>query len=115
MNIFQQDVSLDELTEEVLNGMDEYLKANSDMYVSTRCCKSLTSTSLGVRCSLGEAILGGLAHDGGLYIPMRPLPKLTSGCLKRLYPLWYKHKAHIVLEKLIHHSQVSPCSFINGG
>ena len=55
---------------------------------------------------LSEAISNGLARDGGLYVPKHSLPKPTFGQMKRLVPLLYKHKAHIVLEKLIHHSQV---------
>ena len=55
---------------------------------------------------LSEAISSGLARDGGLYVPKHSLPKPTFGQMKRLVPLLYKHKAHIVLEKLIHHSQV---------
>ena len=55
---------------------------------------------------LSEAISNGLARDGGLYVPKHSLPKPTFGQMKRLVPLLYKHKAHIILEKLIHHSQV---------
>ena len=63
---------------------------------------SFLATSWG----LSETILNGLARDGGLYVPKHSLPKPTLGQMKRLVSLTYKHKAHIVLEKLIHHSQV---------
>ena len=62
---------------------------------------------------LSEAISNGLARDGGLYVPKHSLPKPTFGQMKRLVPLLYKHKAHIVLEKLIHHSQVIHYHLIN--
>ena len=62
---------------------------------------------------LSEAISNGLARDGGLYVPKHSLPKPTFGQMKRLVPLLYKHKAHIVLEKLIHHSQVIHYRLIN--
>ncbi len=91
----------------MLDRLDEYLKAYCNTYASTRC--TITPGPLSFLAStwgLSETIVHGLARDGGLFVPKNSLPKPTFGQLKRMVPLAYKHKAHIVLEKLIHHSQV---------
>lgn len=99
----KEGVTLQELEECVLDGIDAYMKARCDAFTSTRCF------SVPPYVGLAQALLGGLAKDGGLYVPKKGLSvKLTSGQLKRLAPLGYRHKAHIVLEQLIHRSHISP-------
>ena len=88
--------------------MDEYLKAHCDIYNSTRCTVNEEPLNFfAMTWNFSQVILSGLARDGGLYVPKYMLPKPDFGQLKRMVPLAYRHKAHIFLEKLIHHSQVS--------
>ena len=83
------------------------MKAYCDIYTSTRCTVAPRPLNcFATTWNLSQVVLSGLARDGGLYVPKHPLPKPTFGQLKRLVPLSYKHKGHIVMEKLIHHSQV---------
>ena len=98
----------EELEENVLKRLDEYLKAHCDIYNSTRCTVNEEPLNFfAMTWNFSQVILSGLARDGGLYVPKYILPKPDFGQLKRMVPLAYKHKAHIFLEKLIHHSQVS--------
>ena len=83
------------------------MKAYCDIYTSTRCTVAPRPLNcFATTWNLSQVVLSGLARDGGLYVPKHSLPKPTFGQLKRLVPLSYKHKGHIVMEKLIHHSQV---------
>ena len=103
-----------DVEQDVLERLDEYLMAYTDTYTSTRCSIQPGPLSfLATTCGLGETILSGLARDGGLFVPKNPLPKPTFGQLERMVTLSYRHKGHIVLEKLIHHAQVQgvPTSF----
>lgn len=103
----KQGATIEDLEEDLLERLDEYLKAYCDVYTSTRCDVAPGPLNFfAMTWNLGQVIMSGLARDGGLYVPKHPLPKPTFGQLERLVPLAYKHKAHIVLEKLIHHSQV---------
>ena len=99
--------TLNDVEEDVLERLDEYLMAYTDTYTSTRCTIQPGPLSfLATTCGLGETVLSGLARDGGLFVPKNPLPKPTFGQLERMVPLAYRHKGHIVLEKLIHHASV---------
>lgn len=104
----KEGATIDEVENDVITRVDEYLMAYCNAFTSTRCTinpeapLSFIATTWG----LGETILSGLARDGGLNVPKKPLPKPTFGQLKRLASLGYRHKAHVVLEKWIHHSQV---------
>ena len=99
--------TLADVEQDVLERLDEYLMAYTDTYTSTRCSIQPGPLSfLATTCGLGETILSGLARDGGLFVPKNPLPKPTFGQLERMVTLSYRHKGHIVLEKLIHHAQV---------
>ena len=99
--------TIEDIAEDVLERIDEYLKAYCDIYTSTRCTVAPRPLNcFATTWNLSQVVLSGLARDGGLYVPKHPLPKPTFGQLKRLVPLSYKHKGHIVMEKLIHHSQV---------
>ena len=100
-----------DVEQDVLERLDEYLMAYTDTYTSTRCSIQPGPLSfLATTCGLGETILSGLARDGGLFVPKNPLPKPTFGQLERMVTLSYRHKGHIVLEKLIHHAQVQGVS-----
>ena len=99
--------TIEDIAEDVLERIDEYLKAYCDIYTSTRCTVAPRPLNcFATTWNLSQVVLSGLARDGGLYVPKHSLPKPTFGQLKRLVPLSYKHKGHIVMEKLIHHSQV---------
>ena len=106
--------TIEDIAEDVLERIDEYLKAYCDIYTSTRCTVAPRPLNcFATTWNLSQVVLSGLARDGGLYVPKHPLPKPIFGQLKRLVPLSYKHKGHIVMEKLIHHSQV--CTHITVG
>ena len=99
--------TIEDIAEDVLERIDEYLKAYCDIYTSTRCTVAPRPLNcFATTWNLSQVVLSGLARDGGLYVPKHSLPKPTFGQLKRLVPLSYKHKGHIVMEKLIHHSHV---------
>ena len=76
-------------------------------YVSSRQDSPHTGDS-GERVSLNDAILTGLAPDGGLYVPSNVLPKFTTGELQRLVPLSYNGRALRILERVINPRDLHP-------
>lgn len=63
---------------------------------------NFTSTRGADSCGFFNAILQGLAKDGGLFVPENSLPKFRNDELMRLVPLKYHERALRILEKLIH-------------
>lgn len=71
-------------------------------YVSTRDdTRSKTST-------FSEAILKGLAADGGLFVPNKTMPKFTSKQFSRMVDFSYQERALRILEKWIHPKDMHP-------
>ncbi|CAG2233087.1 Threonine synthase-like 1 [Mytilus edulis] len=86
---------------------------NSSGYVSTR---DLSKQPHEVKFS--EAILQGLAPDGGLFVPNNIIAKFSEKQLDRLVDLTYQDRALRILEKWIHPDDLHPTllkQFINNG
>ncbi|CAG2195107.1 Threonine synthase-like 1 [Mytilus edulis] len=84
---------------------------NSSGYVSTR---DLSKQPHEVKFS--EAILQGLAPDGGLFVPNNIIAKFSEKQLDRLVDLTYQDRALRILEKWIHPDDLHPTllkQFIN--
>ncbi|ELT94976.1 hypothetical protein CAPTEDRAFT_184338 [Capitella teleta] len=58
--------------------------------------------------SFNEAILQGLAPDGGLYVPVDDLPSFSLGELELLCDMTYPERALRILERLLHPLDVHP-------
>ncbi|XP_002933192.4 threonine synthase-like 1 [Xenopus tropicalis] len=92
--------SIEDIAHRVVNAIKRYQDSESEAFISTR------NTSDDAReCQtkyFSDAVIEGLAPDGGLYVPEKGLPKLTRGEWKTLVGFSYAERAQIILERCIH-------------
>ncbi|XP_023590789.1 threonine synthase-like 1 isoform X2 [Trichechus manatus latirostris] len=98
--------SPEEVADKVLNAVKRYQNVDSETFISTRHiwpknCKQKNSTKF-----FSEAVIEGLASDGGLFVPEKEFPKLSSGEWKGLVGATYIERAQILLEKCIHPADI---------
>ncbi|XP_049633724.1 threonine synthase-like 1 [Suncus etruscus] len=98
--------SPEKIADKVLNALQRYQDADSETFISTRysCTKDgkpKVSTKF-----FSEAVIEGLASDGGLFVPEKEFPKLNAGEWRRLVGATYVERAQVLLEKCIHPADV---------
>ncbi|XP_077009654.1 threonine synthase-like 1 [Tamandua tetradactyla] len=98
--------SPEEVADKVLNAVKRYQDVDSETFISTRHiwpkdCEQKVSAKF-----FSEAVIEGLASDGGLFVPEKELPKLTCGEWKRLVEATYIERAQILLERCIHPADI---------
>ncbi|KAM4828663.1 threonine synthase-like 1 [Thomomys bottae] len=96
----------EEIAEKVLDTVKRYQDVNSETFISTRhiCpkdCQQKVSAKF-----FSEAVIEGLASDGGLFVPEKEFPKLSSGEWKSLVGATYIERAQILLERCIHPADI---------
>lgn len=91
---------LESVSVKVVAAVRRLRAVTGDKFVSTRGRLS--------EFGFGQALLRGLADDGGLFVPADRLPRFKPGELFRLVPLDYGERAIRILEQLIHPSDVHP-------
>ena len=96
-----------QVEEEVIARLNWYLNPKFAKFVSTR----VASTSANL-FGLDDALLHGLAPRGGLFMPSEPLTPFSHDQIARMGLKSYQQRAKLVLEKLIHPSDI-PASAIN--
>ncbi|XP_060048307.1 threonine synthase-like 1 isoform X2 [Erinaceus europaeus] len=98
--------SPEEVADKVLTAVKRYLDADSETFISTRHfatqgCQQKVSAKF-----FSEAVIEGLASDGGLFVPEKEFPKLSCGEWKSLVGATYVERAQILLEKCIHPADI---------
>ncbi|KAK6490282.1 threonine synthase-like 1 [Huso huso] len=89
----------DEIADKVLEAVKRYQDSESETFVSTR------GSNTG-KMFFSDVIVEGLAPDGGLYVPLNGLPKLTSSECQRLVDMSFPERAQVLLERCIHPADV---------
>ncbi|XP_029391596.1 threonine synthase-like 1 [Mus pahari] len=98
--------SAEEVADKVLDVVKRYQDVDSDTFISTRhvCLKDH-----GKRFPpkyFSEAVVEGLASDGGLFVPEKELPKLSRGEWNNLIGATYIERAQALLERCIHPADI---------
>ncbi|XP_036616045.1 threonine synthase-like 1 [Trichosurus vulpecula] len=102
VRIFCEDgASAEVIADKVFDAVKRYQDVDSETFVSTR----YKSKHPGERIStkhFSDAVLEGLASDGGLFVPQKEFPKLSCSEWKSLVGATYVERAQVILEKCIH-------------
>ncbi|KAJ1076609.1 hypothetical protein K5549_008308 [Capra hircus] len=98
--------SPEEVANKVLSAVKRYQDVDSETFISTRHiwpkdCEQKVPTKF-----FSEAVIEGLASDGGLFVPEKEFPKLNCGEWKSLVGATYIERAQILLEKCIHPADI---------
>ncbi|XP_006871716.1 PREDICTED: threonine synthase-like 1 [Chrysochloris asiatica] len=98
--------SPEEVADKVLCAVKRYQDVDSETFISTRHiwpkdCKPKNSSKF-----FSEAVIEGLASDGGLFVPEKEFPKLSSREWKSLVRATYIERAQILLERCIHPADI---------
>ncbi|XP_075443722.1 threonine synthase-like 1 [Ascaphus truei] len=98
--------SIEVVADKVIDAVKRYQNSESETFISTRSTGSDLDHRKGTVKYFSDAVIEGLAPDGGLYVPENSLPKLTAGEWNRLVRSTYAERAQIILEKCIHPADV---------
>ncbi|XP_027697319.1 threonine synthase-like 1 [Vombatus ursinus] len=102
VRIFCEDgASAEVIADKVFDAVKRYQDVDSETFISTR----YKSKHPGERISpkhFSDAVIEGLASDGGLFVPQKEFPKLSSVEWKSLVGATYVERAQIILERCIH-------------
>ncbi|OCT75588.1 threonine synthase-like 1 [Xenopus laevis] len=94
--------SIENIADKVVHAIMRYQNAESEAFISTRNTSHQFDARKGQAKYFSDAVIEGLAPDGGLYVPEKGLPKLTSAEWKTLVGSSYAERAQIILERCIH-------------
>lgn len=94
--------SAEEVADKVLDVVKRYQDVDSETFISTRhvCLKGHDKKFPPKYFS--EAVVEGLAPDGGLFVPEKEFPKLSRGEWTNLIGATYIERAQVLLERCIH-------------
>lgn len=98
--------TVEDLAEKVIDAVKKFQSVDSDTFVSTRSNNCEAEVGQDKAKFFSDAVIEGLAADGGLYVPKNGLPKLTAGEWGRLVEASYAERAQIILERCIHPADV---------
>uniref|UniRef100_UPI0037E941F1 threonine synthase-like 1 n=1 Tax=Semicossyphus pulcher TaxID=241346 RepID=UPI0037E941F1 len=96
--------TVEEVVEKVLKAVERYQNHAAESYVSTRSDGVESSNQ---KTHFSDVVIEGLAADGGLYVPKNGFPNIDAREWLRLLDMSYPERALVLLEKLIHPSEVS--------
>lgn len=96
--------TVEDVAEKVLKAVERFHGRAAETFVSTR---SDHESSTEKKTYFTDAVVEGLATDGGLYVPRNGLPKLDTGEWLRLADMSYPEQALVILEKCVHPLDVS--------
>ncbi|MBN3277262.1 THNS1 protein, partial [Polyodon spathula] len=102
----------EKIADKVLEAVKRYQDSESETFVSTRGTLSRNSGSNTGKKFFSDVIVEGLAPDGGLYVPLNGLPKLTSSEWQRLVNMSFPERAQVLLERCIHPADVPPAHLL---
>ncbi|ELW72990.1 threonine synthase-like 1 [Tupaia chinensis] len=98
--------SPEEVADKVLNTVKRYQDVDSETFISTRHIWPKDSEQKVSTKFFSEAVIEGLASDGGLFVPEKEFPKLSCGEWKSLVSATYIERAQILLERCIHPADI---------
>ncbi|XP_060104324.1 threonine synthase-like 1 [Heteronotia binoei] len=95
------------VAEKVLCAVERYQDSESECLISTRSlqCDDNSEQKHSVKF-FSDAVVEGLAPDGGLFVPLMGLPKFTAGEWQRLLGATYAERAQLILERCIHPADI---------
>lgn len=98
--------SAEEVADKVLDVVKRYQDVDSETFISTRhvCLKGHDKKFPPKYFS--EAVVEGLAPDGGLFVPEKEFPKLSRGEWTNLIGATYIERAQVLLERCIHPADI---------
>ncbi|XP_067417814.1 threonine synthase-like 1 [Emydura macquarii macquarii] len=94
------------VADKVLDAVKRYQDSESETFISTRHIRSETCEQKGSSKYFTEAVVEGLASDGGLFVPGKGLPTFTAGEWQSLVEATYIERAQIILERFIHPADI---------
>lgn len=98
--------SPEEVANKVLSAVKRYQDVASETFISTRHIWPKDCEQKIPAKFFSEAVIEGLASDGGLFVPEKEFPKLNCGEWKSLVGATYIERAQILLEKCIHPADI---------
>ncbi|XP_074049127.1 threonine synthase-like 1 isoform X2 [Macrotis lagotis] len=102
IRIFCEDgASTEVVADKVFDAVKRYRDVDSETFVSTRC-KFRHPEERVTPKYFSDAVIEGLASDGGLFVPRKEFPKLSCLEWKSLVGATYVERAQVILERCIH-------------
>ncbi|XP_039377049.1 threonine synthase-like 1 [Mauremys reevesii] len=90
------------VADKVLDAVKRYQDSESETFISTRYIRS----EMCEQKYFTEAVVEGLASDGGLFVPEKGLPTFSAGEWQSLVEATYIERAQIILERCIHPADI---------
>ncbi|XP_004600079.3 threonine synthase-like 1 [Ochotona princeps] len=97
----ESEATPEEVADKVLNAVQRYQETDSEPFISTRRIGPRDGEQVSAKF-FSEAVVEGLAPDGGLFVPEKAFPMLSCGEWRRLVGASYMERAQILLERCIH-------------
>uniref|UniRef100_G1T435 Threonine synthase like 1 n=1 Tax=Oryctolagus cuniculus TaxID=9986 RepID=G1T435_RABIT len=94
------------VADKVLRAVQRYQDVDSETFVSTRHVGPRDGERKVPAKFFSEAVVEGLASDGGLFVPEKGLPTVSCGEWKSLVGASYVERAQILLERCIHPADI---------
>lgn len=96
-------ITAEAVADKVLQAVKRYQDSESENFISTRnlCCAGKDEQMSPIKY-FSDAVIEGLAPNGGLFVPEMGLPKLTTGEWQTLLGATYPERAQTILERCIH-------------
>nr|XP_056713456.1 threonine synthase-like 1 [Euleptes europaea] len=95
------------VAEKVLHAVNRYQDSESEGLISTRSLQCDDKGEQKHRIKyFSDAVVEGLAPDGGLFVPLMGLPKFTAGEWQCLLGATYAERAQLILERCIHPADI---------
>lgn len=98
--------SAEEVADKVLDVVKRYQDVDSETFISTRHVCLKDSDKKFPPKYFSEAVVEGLASDGGLFVPEKEFPKLSPGEWTNLVGATYIERAQVLLERCIHPADI---------
>lgn len=101
--ICENGIPAEAVADKVLNAIKRYQDSESERFISTRSlhCGGEEAQKSPIKY-FSDAVVEGLAPNGGLFVPEMGLPKFTPGEWQNLLGATYAERAQTVLERCIH-------------
>uniref|UniRef100_A0A8D0HGS5 Threonine synthase like 1 n=1 Tax=Sphenodon punctatus TaxID=8508 RepID=A0A8D0HGS5_SPHPU len=103
--VCESGITAEAIADKVLEAVRRYQDSKSETFISTRH-KRLGEGEENDSVYFSDAVIVGLAPDGGLFVPEKGLPKFTAGEWQHLLGATYVERAQTILERCIHPADV---------
>nr|XP_060638405.1 threonine synthase-like 1 [Anolis sagrei ordinatus] len=100
-------ITAEAVADKVLHAVKRYQDSESEGFISTRSLQGSTKSKQNNSTKyFSDAVIEGLAPDGGLFVPEMGLPVFTPGEWQNLLGATYAERAQVILERCIHPADV---------